>query len=597
MLPNNPVPDEATAVRQENSYLAAQAEIADENIPFGEGAFQKRVLMISAFAGAISYAQNLLFRMSWHEMDHWCRRTNAFSNMSVAAWKELAIPRHPNGSYSRCTVRVPPDGGAWARVEPCVQWEFDLDEHGNTAVSEWSVVCQRRRLADAAQAAELVAMTITLLALGPIADRIGRKTVGVLALAAMLLTLAATGVATDLQTFIVVRSAAAASSAGLFVIRVLLYEITTTTRRLLYTTIGSALSFVIARTSVSFAHVLKASWSVWHMLLALFALVLLVRFRILVESPSWLITTHHEEEARRIALNIANINEVPLSHCLEFFKRHMHRAQHVPDGTTGTSQSSYVKRPNLRRTYVLTACIWTVLGLISVHYNTIRSTERSVYFRTLIDAGIAPLLVAVWPRLKNSGRVRKVAAYSALVFSSASALLFFAYTDYDTALSTSLLVVTRLASILLDLLEFYLTLAAFPTESRCTGSCVGLASVLIGNAIGLATFRVVLKRREDSWLVVQTALMAIAAMATMYMPSDDACLSRGMDSLAAASLPSKPSPLSAGQPACSAPLSVATEVQAKVSPPDARGAPKKKGKANKMPEQFAVRPSRFAANW
>ncbi|XP_037564775.1 organic cation transporter-like protein [Dermacentor silvarum] len=298
MLPNKPVLGEPIAVSEENSYLAAQDEIDDDNIPFGEGAFQKRVLIISVFTGAINSAQNQLFRMSWLEMDHWCHRPNAFSNMSVSAWKELAIPRYLNGSYSRCTVRVPPEGGTWARVEPCVEWEFDLNQHGNTAVSEWSVVCQRRHLADAAQAAQLFATTIALLTLGPIADRIGRKMVGFLALTALLLTLAATSVATDLQTFIVVRTVAAAASAGLFVIWVLLYEITTTTRRLLYTTVGSALSFVISRVFLSLAHLWKVSWSASHMLLALFALVLLVAFSVLDESPSWLIAAHREDEAR-----------------------------------------------------------------------------------------------------------------------------------------------------------------------------------------------------------------------------------------------------------------------------------------------------------
>ncbi|XP_075540056.1 solute carrier family 22 member 7-like [Dermacentor variabilis] len=260
--------------------------------------------------------------------------------MSTAAWMELDIPRHAKGSYSRCTVHIPPDGGAWARVEPCVEWEFDLEEHGNTAVSEWSVVCQRGRLADAAQAAHLVAMTITFLGLGPIADGIGRKAALVLALADLLLMLAAAGVATDLQTLITVRSVPATSSAGLFVIRMLLYEITTTTRRLLYTTIGSALSFVIARTFLPWAHAWKVSWSVWHMLLALFALVLLVAFRILDESPSWLIAAHREVEARRVVGRVANINGAPVSHCPEFFKRHMHRAQLIPEAITGTNPGS-----------------------------------------------------------------------------------------------------------------------------------------------------------------------------------------------------------------------------------------------------------------
>ncbi|KAH7960629.1 hypothetical protein HPB49_021831 [Dermacentor silvarum] len=597
MLLNNPAPEEVTAVRQEISYLAAQGEVYDENIPFGEGAFQKRVLIMSVFAGAIMYAQNLLFRMSWLEMDHWCRRTNAYSNMSVAAWKELAIPLYPNGSYSRCTTRVPPDGGTWARVEPCVEWEFDLDEHGNTAVSEWSVVCQRRRLADAAQVAHVVTMTITLLALGPIADRIGRKTVGVLALAALLLTLSAAAVATDLQTFIVVRSVAAAASAGLFVLSVLLYEITTTTRRLLYTTIGSALSFVISRVCLSLAHAWKASWSASHMLLAFFALVLLVAFPVLDESPSWLIAAHREDEARRVAVRVANANDAPVSHCHEFFKRHMYRVQQVPDGTTGTSQGSSGKRANLTRPYVLTAFIWTVLGLTSVHFDSSHPTAHSAYVRALIDLGIAPLLVAVWPHLENGRRLRNVAACAALVFSSSSALLFSAYTEYNTALATVLLIVMRLASILLVVLEFYLTLAAFPTESRSTGSCLGLASFWICNLIGLVKFRGVLKRREDNSLMVETVLMAMTAMATMYMPSEDACPSRSMDSLAAASLPSKTSPFSGGQPPCSAVVSLAAEDQPKASPVDVRTASRKKSRANKMPEQFAVRPSKFPVNW
>ncbi|XP_049520561.1 organic cation transporter protein-like [Dermacentor silvarum] len=223
-------------------------------------------------------------------MDHWCRRPSAFSNMSVAAWKELAIPRYTNGNYSRCT--------------------FDLNQHGNTAVSDWSVVCQRRHLADAAQAAYLFAMTVTLMAVGPIADRIGRKTVGILALAALLPTLAATGVASDLQTFIIVRSVTAAASAGLFVIRVLLFEITTTARRLLYTTIGSTLSFLIPRLFLSLAYVSKASWSSWHMLLAFFALVLLAAFRVLDESPSWLIAVHREDEAGCCILSSALDREV-----------------------------------------------------------------------------------------------------------------------------------------------------------------------------------------------------------------------------------------------------------------------------------------------
>ncbi|KAH7956800.1 solute carrier family 22 member 7 [Rhipicephalus sanguineus] len=586
MLTNDPAPEEATAQRQPDSYIVPQVEAGDENIPFGDGAFQRRVLIISVFTGAVYYAQSMLFWMTWREMDHWCRRPRGFANMSVAAWKELAIPRFANGSYSHCTVRVPPDGGKWARIEPCVEWEFDMDEHGNTAVSQWSVVCERRRLADVAQGAHLAAMLVTLLALGPIADHIGRKTVGVLALAASLITLAATSVATDLQTFIVVRSVAAAATAGLFIFKVLLYEITTTTRRLLYTTFGTTLSLVFPQLLLTIAVALKVSWTVCHYLLALFALVLLAAFDVLDESPSWLLAAHREDEAKRVAVRIANINQAPISDCQEFFKKHMHRAQHLPDGTAGITQASHVKREDLRLTYALTAFIWTVLGFTDVHFSISSRTARNTYVRALIDVGIAPVLVAVWPRLENGRRVRHVAAISALVFSASSALFFSLYTTNDTALRTVLLVVMRLAFLLVKLLEFYLTLAAFPIESRCTGSSVGLAFYVIGTATGLVTFLRVLKSREDSALVAETMLMAATAVAIVYVPSPDAFHLRSIDCVTPVLLPSKLS---------RAP--VVAEAATKASPADVRPAARKKAKAKQMPEQYAVRASRLPMNW
>ncbi|KAH7956799.1 solute carrier family 22 member 7 [Rhipicephalus sanguineus] len=597
MLTNDPAPEEATVQRQQNSYSAAQGESGDENIPLGDGSFQKRVLIITVFTGAVYYAQILLFWMTWREMDHWCRRPSGFANMSVAAWKELAIPRFANGSYSHCTVRVPPHGGNWARVEPCVEWEFDMDEHGNTAVSQWSVVCERRRLADVAQGAHMAAMIVAFFVLGPIADHIGRKTVGVLALAASLITLAATSVATDLQTFIVVRSVAAAATAGLFVFKVLLYEITTMTRRLLYTAFGTTLSFVFPHLLLTIAITLKVSWTVCHSLLALFALVLLAAFHVLDESPSWLLAAHREDEAKRVALSVANINQAPISDCQEFFKKRMYRAQHLPDGTTGTIQASHVKRQDLRLTYALTVFIWTVLGFTHVHFSISSPTARNTYVRALIDAGIVPVLLAVWPRLENGRRVRNVAANSALVFSASSALFFSLYTANDTALSTVLLVVMRLAFLLVKFLEFYLTLAAFPTESRCTGSSVGLAFYVIGTATGLVTFLRVLKSREDSALAAETMLMAATAVAIVYVPSADVFLLTSIDSVTPVSLPSKQSPVDSAQPPCSSAVPVVAEAETKASPADVRLAARKKAKAKQMPEQYAVRASGLPMNW
>ncbi|KAH8039301.1 hypothetical protein MRX96_027655 [Rhipicephalus microplus] len=597
MLPHDPAPTEATATRQQNSDTTPEGEGGDENIPFGDGAYQRRVLITSVLSGTIYYTQSLLFWMAWYEMDHWCRRPSGFANMSVAAWKELAIPRFANGSYSQCTVRVPPDGGNWARVEPCVEWEFDTDEHGNTAVSQWSVVCQRRRLADVAKGAHMAAVMFTFLCLGPISDRIGRKTVGLLALVASLITLAASSVATDLQTFIVVRSVAAAATSSLCVVKILLYEMAAPNHRLAYITLSTTLSFVIPQVLATFAIALKVSWTVCHLLLALFALVLLAALQVLDESPSWLLSVQREDEARRVAVKIANINKAPISDCQEYFKKHMHRAQHPIEGTMGTMHASDVNSADLRLTYALTAFIWTVLGFTSVHFTISNPTARNAYVRALIDVGIAPVLVAVWPFLQNGRRVRNVAAISALVFSASSALLFCLYTDDDTALRMMLVGVMRLASLLLTFLEFYLTFAAFPVESRCTGSCVGLAFFVIGTVTALVTFNRVLESRKDSALATETILMAATGVAIVYVPSVSSFCVRSIDSITQASLPPKLSPVESGQPLCLSAVQAVADAETKASPADARRASRKKARAKQMPEQYAVRASRLRINW
>ncbi|KAL3223229.1 hypothetical protein MRX96_027649 [Rhipicephalus microplus] len=580
MLPNDPVPEEEIAPRTQNSDTAAQGEAGDENIPYGEGDYQRRVLITSVSSGTIYYTQSLLFWMAWYEMDHWCRRPSGFANMSVAAWKELAIPRFANGSYSQCTVRVPPDGGNWARVEPCVEWEFDTDEHGNTAVSQWSVVCQWRHLADVARGANMAAMIVMLLATGPIADRIGRKTMGVRALVASLITLAATCVATDLQTFILVRSVAAAATGSLLVFLVLLYEITTSTRRLLYTTLSTTFSFVVPRLLLTFATAFKLSWTVCHSLLALCALVLLAAFRVLDESPSWLLAVQREDEARRVAMKVANINQASITVCQEFFKKHINQVQHLTDGTTGTIQASYV-------TYALTAFIWAVLGFTFIHVMISSPTTHKTHVRALIDVGITPMLMALWPWLEDGRRVRNVASIAALVYSASSALLFCLYTDYDTALRLILLGVMRLASLFVNLLEFYLTLAAFPIDSRCTGSCASLAFFMIGVATALVTFNRVLGSREDSVLVVETILMAATAVAILYVPSKNDLQLRTIDYVDPVSLP----------PQTESSLPVITEVETKASPADVCPSSKKKAKGKQIPEQYAVRASKLPINW
>ncbi|KAH9379376.1 hypothetical protein HPB48_008088 [Haemaphysalis longicornis] len=89
-------------------------EREDERILFGEGRFQLRVLLSTAVTGIVR-----VLPLDAHDEPHWCERPPAFARMSAQTWKRMAVLHYPNGSYSRCTVGDPPDGGPSASAIAC----------------------------------------------------------------------------------------------------------------------------------------------------------------------------------------------------------------------------------------------------------------------------------------------------------------------------------------------------------------------------------------------------------------------------------------------------------------------------------------------
>ncbi|KAH9381724.1 hypothetical protein HPB48_010543 [Haemaphysalis longicornis] len=170
------------AKKSKRTHYTAQPYTGDEQrdpecTPFGEGPFQLWVLLTTMVDNGVYFIKDILFGLSSREMDHWCRRPAEFDHMSAGAWKQFAIPRSANGSYSRCTVRYPPDGGLSTRVVACTAWEFNLSEYGNTVVSEWSLVCHRAYLRNVASLVNSAAMILALPVAGAAADHVGHKTV------------------------------------------------------------------------------------------------------------------------------------------------------------------------------------------------------------------------------------------------------------------------------------------------------------------------------------------------------------------------------------------------------------------------------------
>ncbi|KAG0435207.1 hypothetical protein HPB47_018621, partial [Ixodes persulcatus] len=78
-------------------------------------------------------------------MDHWCRPPDGIA-ISRSEWKNVAIPVTEDGRHSQCSMYslpLKPENTTMRTLIPCIEWEFNLEEYGNTIISEWSLVCNR----------------------------------------------------------------------------------------------------------------------------------------------------------------------------------------------------------------------------------------------------------------------------------------------------------------------------------------------------------------------------------------------------------------------------------------------------------------------
>ncbi|KAH6938753.1 hypothetical protein HPB50_012412 [Hyalomma asiaticum] len=490
-------------------------------VPFGDGVFQVRLLVVTVVASGIALAQGSLFRNSMRELDHWCARPPGFSNTSVAAWKALAIPRDADGNFSRCTVREPPDGGASARVVDCAAWEFNLSDHGTTVVSEWNLVCRRSWLVNVAHVVVFCANILLLPLLGMAADRAGRKTVTIVSITGLLLTLVMSSMALDFQTFVVAQAVVSVLSKCMAVMYVLLYEVTTASRRLLYCFVAPVLPSVSVPLLLFLVDMYKLDWSLSQPVVATLALLLLASFYVIEESPVWLLATHNIEEAEKVVRRAGSVNKVSQADCRRQFRAEVESYRReqgdLPsDDTMGLFRSGWLRS----RSFVL-VFVWLVMSWAYSHHVEERGATSDSYVRSATLLGSVPMFVVVWPLLEHDQGVKRTIAVSTLVFAASSAIAFATPMDNPSPLHIILPVSIRLSLILPVAFLFFLTISLYPAVLRCEAALIGYACAIVGDNAGYVAFTRLFGRRQDVTLGVQSVLSALAAVAVAYLPPDD----------------------------------------------------------------------------
>ncbi|KAH7932696.1 hypothetical protein HPB49_001239 [Dermacentor silvarum] len=315
---------------------------------FGHGPFQKRMLLLILLGAFLLKCQTIVVSVVTGDVDHWCKPLAGF-NISVADWKNIAIPIEADGRFSRCRVYErckppaelsnsvergktgagPEVAGRWynkcffndhepqdndTRDAPCEEWDYDVRTAETSAVSFWNMVCHRRLMPAALVTLQNTGAVVGLVLVGALVDYVGRRAWLLGSAVAVVTCTVSTLVATSYVHYAVARFLIGASVAVHTVFTFLIpFEVMTHTHRphqvLFLAVVGSALCDI-------WIIIVKSIVINWHLKQIIFlapTAILLPALSTARESPRWLVAKGRLDAAETVMMEGAKTNNFPIA--------------------------------------------------------------------------------------------------------------------------------------------------------------------------------------------------------------------------------------------------------------------------------------------
>ncbi|XP_064473670.1 organic cation transporter protein-like [Ornithodoros turicata] len=279
---------------------------------FGKyGAFQRVVFIFAVTISMFGAYHNLIITIVAPNVDHWCARTEGYENLTVTEWREMHIPEEMvDGvrTHSHCNYYVNGTNGT-LEVAQCSRWEYDTSFYRRTIVQEWDLVCPDKWLVSLSQSVYMAGYMTSMIIFGQLSDRVGRRTVICIALCVLLVSGFSTLVATSFIAFVSLRFFVSLGVSGVGSTSfVLLMEVIGPSLRSLF---GLAYEFGWATGYLVLAMVAYfiRDWFYIQLVAMVGALVLLIGFWVLPESPRWLMANKQFDKAWKVIDHAVERNE------------------------------------------------------------------------------------------------------------------------------------------------------------------------------------------------------------------------------------------------------------------------------------------------
>ncbi|KAK8782588.1 hypothetical protein V5799_016071 [Amblyomma americanum] len=498
-----------------SGLVDADAEAENEQLQqganvYGHGNFQWLIFGFNIVALMVLQCHSRVFKFIAPPMDHWCKPTKRFADLSVALWKNVGIPVDEAGRYSRCFVYAYPGHVNDSLIVPCNSWDYDEKESYGSVRSFWDIVCHRSWLLPLVDAVYMSGALFLVPVAGYLADTSGRQPVIIGAVLALVFTAIAGCASESFVLYLVARFISLTSASTIHLLTViLLFEVIPLQFRTFYIGFACSLGNILADVFFLFMGQLDLSWSVLQAVFVSPTLLLLSALTIIHESPIWLIATGRMRDAEEVILKAARTNSVQ--------RREAEKA--VASIRTDMGRSDISLSPMTPKAVVESGRIRTRASAVFISTFAIMFgfflTSASSHFlqqtavRMASTVLLGPSYLAMYIALNSMGRLKLLIALTALL-GGLSSLCAIAIYARPVAVSYMLVVIAKAsASVLIPVNYLYIS-ELFPTAVRSAVLCGAYTFGRVGAVLAASLGPLKFARRED----LGFAVVALAAFAS-----------------------------------------------------------------------------------
>ncbi|CAH2238396.1 organic cation transporter protein-like [Pararge aegeria] len=397
---------------------------------------------------------------------------------------------------------------------PCENPMYDQTFTVNSVTTTWNLICEKSYYASLAQSMMQIGILAGSLFYGHVSDRYGRRLACSLALFSEVLFAGLSAAAFKLWMFITLRFFIGTAVGGtMLCCFVILVELSGKSFRPYITSLNEV-SYIIAYFTLPIIAYFLRTWRQLQMATSIPWIFVIFYYRLIPESPRWLITRGKTEEAIEVLTKIARRNGRPTDNIRDIVgKIHAEAITHC-----GPEQGSYLslfKTPKIRLYTLVLALVWLCCAHTFFGINQyIGRLQGNLYLNIMLSAAsLVPglfLIVVGCVYLK-----RRVTIVTSFVLAGVALLVFILIPSSMKYLELAFAIIGQIGAYTAFCQIFLYSTEIFPTVIR--NSAMGFTSVFARFGGFIAPFVVNIGVEWIS-LVIFSSLALMAASLFFFLP-------------------------------------------------------------------------------